>query len=270
MTAEEREEWHRDQEALAREAAEGHARGTGATETDAEAEKVLPDPARVARHVVANYNTSDGVKWLWSCVCGVGDTVEFVSAYSGVTYGVRGEVGALLAKAALDRHLELAALVAERDGLRAEVEGLRGEVKRVRALADAFADDGLMRHGGNVAWHIEEAIASEKCDFPDAADRRIASQRERAEAAEAKLARVEALHRHTGRPAGGYCEHDGDPWLCDTAAALADAPAEQRDEPCPSCERDLTYPGQQGHECYTHADRLANIRAAEQRAEGGA
>ena len=74
-----------------------------------------------------------------------------------------------------------------------ENKELRAALVRVRALGDAFADDGITRHGGNIAWHIEEAIANEKGDFPDAADQRIASQRSRAEAAEAKVARVEAL-----------------------------------------------------------------------------
>jgi hypothetical protein len=84
----------------------------------------------------------------------------------------------------------------------------------------------------------------------------LATLRPRAEAAEAKVARVEALHVETTT---GWCACDADRWPCHTARALADAPA----EPCPSCERDLTYPGQRGHECYTHAERLANIRAAE-------
>jgi hypothetical protein len=68
-----------------------------------------------------------------------------------------------------------------------ENKELRAALVRVRALGDAFADDGITRHGGNIAWHIEEAIANEKGDFPDAADQRIASQRERAEAAESRL-----------------------------------------------------------------------------------
>ncbi len=29
--------------------------------------------------------------------------------------------------------------------------------------------------------------------------------------------------------------------------------------PCPSCDRDLSYPGQPGHRCYTYAERAANI-----------
>jgi hypothetical protein len=68
-----------------------------------------------------------------------------------------------------------------------ENKELRAALVRVRALGDAFADDGITRHGGNIAWHIEEAIANEKGDFPDAADQRIASQRDRAENAEARL-----------------------------------------------------------------------------------
>jgi hypothetical protein len=145
-------------------------------------------------------------------------------------------------------------------------EAAESALLRVRALADAFADDGLVRHGGNVAWHIEEAIANEKGDF-DAADRRIASQRARAEAAEAKVARVEAarqasvermattqavwnlayLHddlraaiadacqcvdRNRARGQCGACGHPthGERETCGTA--LADAPAEQRAEVC--------------------------------------
>jgi len=75
----------------------------------------------------------------------------------------------------------------------ARVTELEATLTRVRALADAFADDGIARYGGNIAWHIEEAIANEKGDFPDAADQRIASQRDRADAAEATLAKVAAL-----------------------------------------------------------------------------
>ena len=83
-------------------------------------------------------------------------------------------------------------LTRENKELRAEVERLREVLVRVRALGDAFADDGVTRHGGNIAWHIEEVIANEKGDFPDAADQRIASQRERAESAEARLRALEA------------------------------------------------------------------------------
>jgi hypothetical protein len=139
---------------------------------------------------------------------------------------------------------EQAALVAERDELRAEVERLRegdedwhynaqcprsaaeDAVARLRALAGAFADDGMMRHGGNIAWHIEEAIANEKGDFPDAADRRIASQRERAESAEAKVARVYDICREVEANPVGW----GGPMAVSLArtvrAALADPPAE--------------------------------------------
>lgn len=123
---------------------------------------------------------------------------------------------------------------------KARAEAAEATVVRLRALADAFADDGLTRHGGNIAWHIECAIANEKDDFPDAADRRIASQRARAEKAEAErdaareaLARVEALHRPDGGTVGpgamcvtctpgfGTPSEDPVPWPCPTTAALA-------------------------------------------------
>jgi hypothetical protein len=110
----------------------------------------------------------------------------------------------------------------------AEQAELRAALHRVRALADAFADDGLSRHGGNIAWHIEEAIANETGDFPDAAHQRIASQRARAEAAEAKVERVEALHRKCGTHTGYGCDEcntpsgDPAPWPCETRAALDD------------------------------------------------
>lgn len=30
-------------------------------------------------------------------------------------------------------------------------------------------------------------------------------------------------------------------------------------EPCPSCDRDLSYPGAPGHECYTYAQHRARV-----------
>lgn len=32
---------------------------------------------------------------------------------------------------------------------------------------------------------------------------------------------------------------------------------------CPSCDRDLSYPGAPGHACYTYAEQAARIRASE-------
>lgn len=32
-------------------------------------------------------------------------------------------------------------------------------------------------------------------------------------------------------------------------------------EPCPSCDRDLSYPGSPGHECYTYAEWQARHSA---------
>jgi hypothetical protein len=159
--------------------------------------------------------------------------------------------------------------------LEAEVERLRGEVKRVRALADAFADDGLVRHGGNVAWHIEDAIANEKGDFPDAADRRIASQRERAEVAEAKVARVEATIQREGKLHSTWDKRSEMVVPLDALrAALADAPAEQQATRCGAKHPD--YPGG-GERCTWEPDHVGNHWnsfvgewPAEQRAEGGA
>ncbi|MGZ4518898.1 MAG: hypothetical protein ACXVXO_01015 [Mycobacteriaceae bacterium] len=170
MNAEEREEWHRDQESLAREAAEGQESAPGATQTGAEAEKVLPDPARVARYAEAINRTA------------VADSSELM----------RDLLDAV--KAVADS--EQSALVAERDGLRAEV-------KRGRGSRDALY-----------------------------AELRLAQAR--AEAAEAKLAQVEALH--VKAEGGDFCAEDGFTWPCVTVRALADdAPAEQRAVSCAAC-----------------------------------
>jgi hypothetical protein len=165
-TPEDREIWERDEEAL-----------------------------RDEHHpAIANYYTSDGVKWRWSCVCGVGDTVEFVSAYTNVGLGILDEVGGLLARAALDRHLERAALEAERDELRAEVERLRRDV----------ADNWVPR-----PWLG------------------------RAKAAEAKLARVEKLRDEWEHGRHLLLEWNvpiAETAATALRAVLADAPSEQQAE----------------------------------------
>jgi hypothetical protein len=180
MTAEERDEWERDEEALRREAVEGHTPAQNSTETTERAARVAAYAELIGRLYLT---TSNG---------GV-HSIEDIAR--GVVSVADSEVAA-------------------RD---AEIERLRGEVEEWRSSREFWRDTYV------------------------AADAKAAELGARAEAAEAKVAQVEALAADKGAWKGekhvriterraGYEVIRSAVWVDDLRAALADAPAEQRAE----------------------------------------
>lgn len=131
-----------------------------------------------------------------------------------------------------------------------DLAGLRAEVERLRARVHEVADEQQRRFAPYVSrcdrFDATRDWARQACGFTvdgrgverpawlmtsEAIRTVVLAERERAEAAEAELRAlregIEGLHQEAVEDClpAGWCEEDGRPWPCSTAALLASSPA---------------------------------------------